>query len=204
MHSFTETLQDRDEQLRLLVDSITDYAIFLLDADGRVASWNPGAQRIKGYTAEQILGVHFSAFYPAEDVAAGKPDQGLRVALGEGRFEEDGWRVRRGGERFWANVVITPMYDDDGQLRGFAKITRDLTERRRTEEVAQRLALVEQQERIALDVSDTIVSGLFSVGMNLQGIAARIEDEAVRRRLDGAVGDLDKAIRALRSYIFKT
>src|SRR6185295_12949327 len=99
--------------------------------DGRVASWNAGAQRIKGYAPEEIIGRHFSRFYPPEDVAAGKPDRELEIAAAQGRLEDEGWRVRKDGSRFWANVIITALRGPDGALRGFAKVTRDLTDQRR-------------------------------------------------------------------------
>jgi PAS domain S-box-containing protein len=123
-----------DEQFRLLVSSVTDYAIYLLDATGRVSSWNAGAERIKGYRAAEVTGRHFSLFYPAEARAAGAPEQALAHAAGEGRFEGSGWRLRKDGSRFWAEVVITALRDEAGALVGFAKITRDLTERRAAEE----------------------------------------------------------------------
>ncbi len=130
---------------RLLVERVKDYAIFLLDPEGHVASWNQGAELIKGYQADDILGRHFSTFYPAEAVARGWPDYELAVARAEGRFEDEGWRVRKDGTLFWANVVITALYDEEGVLRGFAKVTRDLTERRRQEEL-----LRESEERFRL------------------------------------------------------
>ncbi len=122
-----------NDRYRLLVDAIADYAIYMLDLEGRVVSWNPGAQRFKGYTADEILGEHFSRFYPSEDIAADKPGHALRTAAGDGRFESEGWRLRKDGSRFWAHVVIDPIRAPDGTLLGYAKITRDLTERRRTE-----------------------------------------------------------------------
>jgi PAS domain S-box-containing protein len=130
----------------LLVESVKDYAIFMLDPQGRVATWNAGAERIKGYRAPEILGKHFSIFYPPEDVAAGKCDRELEVAAGEGRFEDEGWRLRKDGSRFWANVIITALRSPEGALAGFAKVTRDLTERRTAEENARALAA----ERAAL------------------------------------------------------
>jgi PAS domain S-box-containing protein len=116
------------------VDGVRDYAIFLLDPAGFVTSWNQGAERIKGYRAEEIVGRHFSTFYQADDAAAGEPARGLRVAEQEGRFEAEGWRVRMDGSRFWASVVITALRDEAGRLRGFAKVTRDITERKRIQD----------------------------------------------------------------------
>ncbi len=126
---------DREESdlFRLLVSSVQDYAIFLLDPTGRISSWNEGAARIKGYSAQEIIGKHFSVFYAADDVSAGKPDWELVVAADVGRFEDEGWRVRKDGSRFWANVVITALRDSTGGLRGFGKVTRDLTLRRQAE-----------------------------------------------------------------------
>ena len=120
----------------LLVESVRDYAIFALDATGHVLTWNVGAERIKGYRASEIIGRHFSTFYPEADLAAGKPAMELRVATAEGRFEEEGWRVRKDGTQFWASVVITALRDPTGQLVGFAKVTRDLTERREAQQRA--------------------------------------------------------------------
>ena len=128
-----EILRDSEERFRLLVQSVRDYGIFMLDPEGRIASWNEGAQRLKGYTAGEIIGRHFSTFYPPEDVAAGKPAWELEVAVAEGRVEDEGWRVRKDGTRFWANVVITALRNDKGVLVGFTKVTRDLTERREAE-----------------------------------------------------------------------
>ncbi len=119
---------------RLMVESVQDYAIFRLDTEGHISSWNTGAQRIKGYTAEEIIGRHFSDFYPREDVARGSPQHELDVATAEGRFEGEGWRIRKDGSRFWANVVVTRLDDNHGNLIGFSKVTRDLTERRATEQ----------------------------------------------------------------------
>src|SRR5690606_35457616 len=119
---------------RLLVESERDYAIFMLDSAGRVASWNAGAQAIKGYTRDEIIGRHFSCFYPKEQVDRGWPDYELTRAAADGRFEDESWRVRKDGSRFWANVVITALRDANGELIGFSKVTRDLTERRQQEE----------------------------------------------------------------------
>jgi PAS domain S-box-containing protein len=140
-----------DALLRLLVQSVKDYAIFVLDPQGHVASWNPGAERIKGYKASDILGRHFSSFYLPDDLAADRPGMELRVAAREGRFEDEGWRVRKDGTLFWANVIITALRDEHGELVGFAKVTRDLTERKAAEaqavEDARRLAEAETANR---------------------------------------------------------
>ncbi len=128
-----ESLRQSEERFRLLIERVRDYAIFMLDATGHVISWNAGAERIKGYRASEIIGHHFSRFYPQEDIDAGKPARELREALKDGRVEDEGWRLRKDGSRFWANVVITAVHDHDGTLRSFAKVTRDLTERRRME-----------------------------------------------------------------------
>src|SRR5688500_6361281 len=122
-----------NDLFRLLVEQVKDYGIFVLDPGGIVMSWNTGAEHIKGYQAHEIIGHHFSLFYPPEAVRAGWPKTELENAIRDGRFEDEGWRVRKDDTRFWANVVITALYDDDGRLRGFAKLTRDLSERRRME-----------------------------------------------------------------------
>ena len=139
-------LETPSETFRLLVESVKDYAIFMLDPAGHVLTWNRGAERIKGYSASEILGQHFSRFYPTEDAQSGKCDRELEIAARDGRFEEEGWRVRKDGSKFWANVVITAVRGSDGKLLGFAKVTRDLTERER-----ERLARV-QAEAAAEDM----------------------------------------------------
>ena len=146
-----EQLRASEERTRILIQSVKDYGIFMLDPDGRVASWNEGARRIKGYEAEEILGRHFSVFYPEAARASGFPDYELEVARAVGRFEDEGWRVRKNGSHFWANVVITALFADDASLIGFAKVTRDLTERREAQQRevadARRLAEVEAANR---------------------------------------------------------
>src|SRR5690606_2499257 len=120
----------QDDRFHILVNSIKDYAIYLLDRDGYINSWNAGAERFKGYRADEIIGEHFSRFYTDEDRDSGLPERALRMAREEGRFEAEGWRVRKDGSRFWASVVIDPVRDERGRHVGFAKITRDLTERK--------------------------------------------------------------------------
>jgi len=133
-----EVLKRSEEQFRLLVQGVTDYAIYMLDPEGNVASWNAGAQRIKGYAPDEIIGQHFSRFYTDEDRAAGLPATALKTAASEGRFEREGWRVRKDGSRFWANVIIDAIHSDDGTIIGFAKITRDITEKRQAQEALER------------------------------------------------------------------
>jgi PAS domain S-box-containing protein len=135
-----ESLRQSEERFRLLVEGVKDYAIFMLDPDGYIVSWNAGAERLKGYKATEIIGKHFSVFYPPDKIAEKWPEQELVMARADGRFEDEGWRIRKDGSRFWANVVITTLYDRHGVHRGFSKITRDMTERKRVEalELAER------------------------------------------------------------------
>ncbi|KMO43551.1 histidine kinase [Methylobacterium tarhaniae] len=140
-----EAAIDREERYRLLVDSIVDYAIYMLDAQGHVASWNRGAERFKGYTSREIIGQHFSRFYTDEDRATGLPARALHIAATEGRFEQEGWRVRKDGSLMWAHVLIDPIHADDGTLIGYAKITRDMSERKATQD-----ALRQSEQRFRL------------------------------------------------------
>ena len=126
----TAALADTQRRLRLLIESVTDYAIYMLDPEGRITNWNAGAQRIKGYTSAEVVGEHFSRFYTEEDRAAGEPERAISIAIERGRYEAEGWRVRKDGSRFWANAIVHPIRDETGTLVGFAKITRDVTERR--------------------------------------------------------------------------
>ncbi len=140
-----------EDSFRLLVESVKDYAIVMLDPDGHVASWNSGAERIKGYRPDEIMGKHFSCFYPADAIQRGLPEQELQTAAKEGRFEDEGWRVRKDGKQFWANAIISALRDKDGTLRGFAKVTRDLTERKKTEE------RIQQQSREIMELSTPVM-----------------------------------------------
>jgi PAS domain S-box-containing protein len=193
-----EALRASEERFRLVVQGVRDYGIFMLDTTGHIISWNAGAERIKGYTEEEILGKHFSIFYPPED--AGKPERELREAIANGRLEDEGWRLRKDGTRFWANVVITALFDDTGELRGFGKVTRDMTERRNAEQALverrQLLShLVEAQElerrRIAWDVHDDSIQAMVAVGMRLQLLAGRLPEEQ-----RAVVAQLEESVRA--------
>jgi PAS domain S-box-containing protein len=158
-----QELKQSEERFRLLVESVRDYAIFMLDPEGHVLTWNAGAQRFKGYRADEIIGQHFSRFYPPEALASGLPDHELKVASKTGVFEDEGWRVRKDGSLFWANVVITAMRDAQGELVGFAKVTRDLTQRRGHEEELRR-----SEERFRLLVEGVAEYAIFMLDPNGQ------------------------------------
>src|SRR5262249_21880610 len=123
-------LRESERRFRLLVESVTEYAIFLLDPTGRITNWNSGAERMKGYRADEIIGQHFSCFYSDEDRRNGAPERALRIAQDQANYRDEGWRIRKDGSRFWASVVIDAIHESDGQLLGFAKVTRDMTERK--------------------------------------------------------------------------
>ena len=156
-----ETIKHGGRIYQLMVESVHDYAIFMLDPAGYIASWNKGAQKIKGYTADEIIGQHFSIFYKPEDIAIGHPQRELEIATAEGRFEEERPRLRKDGSEFWANVVITPVRDEDGTLVGFAKVTRDLTERRAAEQKA-----IEDARRVAMSESANVAKTEFLAAMS--------------------------------------
>jgi PAS domain S-box-containing protein len=164
-----------EDVYRLMVESVKDYAIFALDPRGYVMSWNPGAERFKGYKAHEIIGQHFSRFYPQEDNDAGKPAYELEVASHEGRFEDEGWRLRKDGSQFWANVIITALRNEHGTLVGFGKVTRDLTERRRAIEQsiadARRIAF----EGAAREAAETRATELESLASELEHRTAEAE-----------------------------
>jgi PAS domain S-box-containing protein len=147
-----QQLRESEERFRLLVDGVADYAIFMLDVGGHVVSWNSGAERIKGYRPDEICGRHFSVFYAPEDASAGVPEKVLREAATTGRAEAEGWRIRKDGSRFWASVTVSALRDAAGRLRGFAKVTRDVTERKRFQEH------LERQARILDTVSDAVIA----------------------------------------------
>ena len=198
-----EALRQSEERFRLLVEGVRDYAIFMLDPTGHVASWNSGAQLIKGYTAAEIIGRHFSIFYPPEDVRAGKLERELRIAITEGRYEEEGWRVRKDGTRFWANVLITAVFDAHGELRGFAKVTRDMSEQKRAEEQREQLhqhelQLVHEREvrvqmEAAVEMRDTFLTILaHELRTPLTTLLGTAQLLLRRAQREGAIADRDR------------
>ena len=219
----SEALRESEARFRLLVETVRDYAIFLLDPQGHVATWNAGAERIKGYRADEIVGRHFSVFYPAAKVAEAFPQYELDVAAREGRFEDEGWRVRKDGSQFWANVVITALRNAAGELVGFAKVTRDLTERRAAEEQARNLAaeqaaraeaerrgeqlrmLSEQLEEQAIELENqreeaqTLSEELEQTNEQLQAALAAAND--ARRSAEAAAARAAEASRAKSDFL---
>ncbi len=191
-----------ERRLALLVDAVEEYAILMLEPDGTVATWNAGAERIKGYTAEEIVGQHFSVFYEADDVLAGKPARELAHALEHGECRDQGRRVRKDGSVFWANVVITAVFEDDGRLEGFAKVTRDETERKETDERLRQLELLTDRERIGGDLGQSIVHGIYEAGLHLQSARELIRDPVAAARVDQAVELLDDTVRQIRTVVF--
>ena len=183
--SAREALRHSEERFRLLVDSVTDYAIYMLDPVGTVTSWNRGAERCKGYSADEIVGQNFSRFYSEEDRIAGLPSRALHTAEQEGRFEAEGWRIRKDGTRFWANVVIDPIRDPLGQLHGFAKVTRDLTERREAQRALDeaRDAIVQTQK---MDAIGKLTGGVAHDFNNLLAVIVGSLDLARQRMASGA------------------
>ncbi len=203
--------EEETRRFKLLIESVKDYAIFILDPTGRVATWNPGAQRIKGYSAHEIIGKHFSIFYPPEVARAGQCEMELRVASAEGRFEEEGWRVRKDGKQFWANVTITALRDPEGMLVGFAKVTRDLTARREAEEkerslAAQKAALAEKvrlqqfQERFLAILGHDLRNPMAAIEMGFGILRQRASDAALIRvieRMDSSARRMSRMIEQI-------
>jgi len=171
-----DALRKADLQLRSIVEGVTDYAIYLLDKDGHIATWNPGAQRIKGYTADEILGHHFARFFTQEEIDRGRPAELLRLAATRGRIEQEGWRVRKDGSRFWANIVLTAIRDSTGELTGYAKVTRDFTDRKRAE------------ESVLLQLSEALLANV-DVRRLLDAVSASLRDAVPHDRATLALHD---------------
>jgi PAS domain S-box-containing protein len=224
-------LRDGQTPFRLLVEAVQDYAIFMLNPEGKVSSWNIGAERIKGYKAEEIVGRHFSCFYSREEVRLGKPDMELVTAAKEGRFEEEGWRIRKDGSKFWASVTITAIKDESSKVLGFAKVTRDVTERMQTqkaleEEVAERrdaerrfqnserslrqlsLHLLrtqdEERRRIGRDLHDSLGQYLAVLKMKLDSVASQIahKEAALVQDFGQCIRLMDDSIKEVRTVSY--
>ena len=187
-----------DEIFRLLVESVQDYAIFLLSPEGNVMTWNAGAERIKGYSSSEIIGQHFSRFYSREAKESGWPQRELEIASAMGRFADEGWRVRKDGTQFWASVVITALRFDSGELRGFSKVTRDLTERRALEERTQELNKELRGKMVLLTESRNQLELRNLELQRLSGQLVRIQDEERRRIARELHDDLGQVLTALK------
>jgi PAS domain S-box-containing protein len=198
-----EQRRQQEASFELLVRSVKDYAIFMLDPAGRIASWNEGAERIKGYSANEILGKSLSTFYPFEAAQTGFPQYELERAKQDGRFEDEGWRVRKDGSRFWANVIISALWGSDGQLLGFAKVTRDLTARREAEEQARRLAA----EHAAYAAAAARSEELAQLNANLEKQAVELEAaleaaKEAREVAERAAAAVTEAYRELDQFAY--
>ena len=194
-----ESPLEREELCSLLIARVRDYAIFMVSPDGAVQSWNDGARLIMGYTRDEIVGQPITRFYTPEDIERGRPAELLREAAAKGRVEDEAWRVRKDGSRFWANVVITALHDDAGHLTGFAKVTRDLTERRRTEavmeELSGRLFLLQDEERkrLAAQLHDRTSASLAAALAKLYGLKERLlQDRAALDDLNESIGEIEE------------
>jgi PAS domain S-box-containing protein len=201
-----ERLERSEERFRLLVSAVKEYAIFMLDAEGVVTTWNAGAARIKGYTADEIIGRHFSVFYPPEDVATRKPDRALKIAARDGTYKEEGWRLRKDGTRFWASVVITALRDETGELRGYAKVTRDVTEKHaeeeRLREHARQMAELEHAKTQFLDLAAHDLRNPLTLirGYNSLLAAGSLPPERIpeiARMLEGRLEQIDLLVKQM-------
>jgi PAS domain S-box-containing protein len=192
---------EAEKPFALLIEAVQEYAIFRLDPEGNVATWNAGACRITGYTAEEIIERPFSVFYTPEDLASGKPARELAQAAEHGQCRDEGWRVRKDGRRFWATVAITAVFDGDGSLQGFVKVTRDDTDRRQAEEQVRHIELLTERERIANDLRATIVHRIFEAGLSIQGLLQLTSDPIASTRIQNAVDLLDETLKDIRTVV---
>lgn len=212
-----EKSRKNEESFRLMVENVLNYAFYLLDTGGRVTTWNPGAERMMGYTDDEIIGEHFLRFYPPESITASDPGRQMDLAVSRGRYESEGWRMRKDHSRFWARVIIVPLYSENDELYGFAKITHDLTEWKRTEEdlrshanrlksLSRRLVEVQETERrhLAGELHDLVGPNLTAVSINLRLIADSLPEQ-LRTSLDGSINEcvslLQSMVDALRGVI---
>jgi PAS domain S-box-containing protein len=186
-------LRDTERRFRLFVGGVTDYAIYMLDTEGVITNWNAGAERIKGYRAEEIIGQHFSLFYGPKDREEGLPQRALMAAARDGRLETDGWRIRKDGTRFWANVVLDAVHDDAGDLIGFAKITRDMTERRAIDEQLRQSQKMEAVGQLTNGVAHDFNNLLATIIPNLELAQLNIKDDSVLRYLENAMRAAERA-----------
>jgi PAS domain S-box-containing protein len=200
----------KEEQFRVFVEAVSDYAIFMLDPEGRVTTWNTGAERIKGYKAAEIIGKHFSCFYHEEDIRSGKPSRELEAAVKEGRLEDEGWRLRKDGSSFWANVIITPVRDQNNKVIGFAKVTRDVTERMQKEKSLRDLTshLLQMQDeerrRIGRDLHDTLGQCVTAMKISLDSLAINLgpRDTGLSRQIMQCVGLAEECVKEVRTLSY--
>ncbi|PWT95839.1 MAG: hypothetical protein C5B53_10825 [Candidatus Melainabacteria bacterium] len=198
-------LRKSERIFRLLVEGVKDYAIFMLDPDGHIASWNEGAERIKGYTADEIIGKHFSIFYPQEAIDDKHPQQELAIALRDGKYEEEGWRLRKDGSSFWASVVLTAIYEDQ-EFVGFAKVTRDLTERKQAEEALRQardeaLEASEAKSRFLSTVSHEVRTPMAGIIGIVELICASAASDDVRELARAAMDSCKRLLQILNDVL---
>jgi PAS domain S-box-containing protein len=192
------------ELYKLLVDSVQDYAIFYMDTEGFIKTWNKGAQKAKGYTASEIVGRHFSVFYPLKDIEKNKPQRELEIARKNGRVEDEGWRIRKDGTRFWANVVITALYDNNKELVGFAKVTRDLTQRKEDEDKLRNSNIALKQQQQELQALNTSKDDFISLASHQLRTPATGVKQYIGMLIEGFSGALEANQQALLTKAYES